>query len=323
MASTNHEGASIPKWWLVIAAVLLFGVSGTAGVFLGRLGTVTSKKAEQIRSIEKVESPVDRPFTATWTPPAPVVTQALPPPAVQPTTQLPAPAAQPAAAAVAVVPESGSTAVPIVTPPPVTPVVTPPAPPVSAPPQKSMPADVRDWLKHLEKTEGQRKSLATGQLSSLITQFATLISLGATRGLLDDAEATDGRTPGSRAAGIREVEVRIQAQRRQWKDIVITFESVRPPSECEPTAESYDRALTETSAMADEVLAQLATGLRDPETAISALTRMQGTSDVRIDANAKAADRGVQQICDLYGEEKWFSVSGDFGSSFMKLFGGL
>ena len=185
-----------------------------------------------------------------------------------------------------------------------------------------MPADVRAWLLHLEKTEQQRHQMTTTQLSSLMTQL-TGLSGGALNDLTAEAygEESTGQNydPQKREALKGETE----AKRTSWRSLNQFFNSKQPPAECVPIKNSYEQCLGETSAMMMDILAQLEKSQEDPQGAINALMGMMGTSAGKIDVAAKQSDGLVGQVCHKYDTYKWFSISGDIGGGLGLGLGGL
>jgi hypothetical protein len=186
---------------------------------------------------------------------------------------------------------------------------------------KTMPQDVLDWLKHLERTEKKRHALATEQISALLAQMVMLSGIGATdavaQSLLDDPEKDFEKTPAT------EIRDQTRAQKREWRDLIAYFDSVPPPTECVPIRNAYGTALGETQSMIFEVLDAIGTAAEDPKLAVQSLMNLRGKSHSRIDVSARETDGLVQDICDKYDTRKWFSIAGDVGGGMGGVLGGL
>lgn len=179
---------------------------------------------------------------------------------------------------------------------------------------KGMPEDVRNWLEHLRRTEDKRRSLSSEQIASLTTAMAKMNSSRIT-GLIDQILGDGTETPEQPVAEALHLDT--QDKRAQWQQLRQEFMQVPPPADCVGIQASYNETLGETSAMIMEVLTALEGASDDPEAAIAALTKMQGTSSERIDVVAKETDSQVQTVCDKYDTRKWFSISSDIGGGIM------
>jgi hypothetical protein len=180
-----------------------------------------------------------------------------------------------------------------------------------------MPADVRDWLKHLERTEAERKSMATSQIAQLLPMMMSGSSAGIQELLNEALTGEESSTQSARDASLKPKVTQSATQMRQrWKDLNVFFNSKQPPLECVPIKNSYEHCLGETSAMVLEILDTVESagnteaGSQD---ALSKLLAMMGTSGNRIDVAGEQADRAVGEICHKYDTFKWFSISGDHG----------
>jgi len=200
-----------------------------------------------------------------------------------------------------------------------------PMTPMEKPKEVAMPDDIYRWLEHLRITEERRKSLSGDHMGDLLVMMTKMKAGGgimdALHGLFgDDRENAPVDIPESKA---ETVQTDAAQKRKDWQALQDFFLSYPPPSECSPIQASYAQALGETSAMMMEVLDAIEMADQNPEAAIAALTKMQGTSSGRIDTLAKQTDDQVQDICDKYKTRKWFSINADFGGGMMNQFGGF
>jgi len=200
-----------------------------------------------------------------------------------------------------------------------------PALPIEKPKDVAMPDHIYAWLEHLRITEEKRKSLSGDHMGDLLVMMTKMKAGGgimdALHGLFgDDRENAPVDIPESKA---ETVQTDAAQKRKDWQALQDFFLSYPPPSECIPIQASYAQALGETSGMMLEVLDAIETAEQNPESAIAALTKMQGTSSGRIDVLAKQTDNQVQDICDKYKTRKWFGINADFGGGMMNQFGGF
>lgn len=165
-----------------------------------------------------------------------------------------------------------------------------------------------EWLTHLSRIEQQRRNMALNQLTSVITSFAQAMAESQL------AELSEMDDP-ARSDRIQTLSAKIVELEKTWKEIAASYHSKVPPPLCQEIARTYSVVLSETSQMQLQILDQLRIGLRNPESAISSLQKMQGTSQSRIDKFGKQADIELAAICETLGIAKWFSISDDFGDS--------
>ena len=203
-----------------------------------------------------------------------------------------------------------------------TPVTAPPILEAKAPPKIEMPADVREWLEHLRRTEQKREQVANDQVSQAIVMLMTLKGvgdLGAINGLLDDGDEGNARKdPGAP----NKVAQDANRMKNEWIRLIQTFNSRKPPaSECVAMRNSYDQVLRETGNMIQEIIGIVANVGDNPMAAVGKLQSMIGTSSNRIDTYAQRVDQAVADICKKYETEKWFSIKKDIGDSLVTKLG--
>lgn len=186
---------------------------------------------------------------------------------------------------------------------------------------KTMPKDVLDWLKHLERIERLRKSMSGEQIADLMVQFTMLQGVGATeevvKGLLQDDPDVENMTPAN------EIGKRADENKAKWEDLIKDFDSLPPPPSCVTIRNAYSQCLGETKAMIGEVLGAIGSASEDPRAAVDSLMALKGKSTSRIDTAGKQTDELVQQVCSKYEVRKWFSISGDVGGGIGGILGGL
>lgn len=175
-----------------------------------------------------------------------------------------------------------------------------------------MPDDIRRWLEHLEATEKKREKLAKKGLANLmiLAQTAQLgMDLDGLRQLAQgDPDMAEPKTSADKVGESAE------QTRAEWKQLRADFESYPPPGECQPIAQNYTNALSETGAMMADILDAIAVSKEDTQKALNSLYGMQNASK-SIDEYGDATDSGVAEICEKYNTRKWFSIAKDFGNS--------
>jgi hypothetical protein len=173
-----------------------------------------------------------------------------------------------------------------------------------------MPADIYNWLLHLERIEKERERISLQQMGEVTTAM-TMLSLGGTAEIMQGL--LDGNTDVLDEPPTANLQLDAAASREVWSGLDRQFESVPPPAECAQIYSSYDETLGETSRMMVEVIQALENSGSNPQNALSALYGMRGTSGDRVGDPAARTDDLVQAVCDRYGTRKWFTISRDFG----------
>lgn len=182
----------------------------------------------------------------------------------------------------------------------------------------TMPDDIRNWLKHLERTEAERSRMTgqqLGQLLALATQMQGKGVMDMLGNIMNDPSGDQGapELPAADLSGDTE------ALRKEWTDLGGRFGSLPPPAECVPIRNQYDIALKETSGMVFDIMDILNQATQpgaDPQALVGRLTGMKGSSS-SIDQAGTKCDQLVQQVCDKYHARKWFTVQGDIGNAGM------
>lgn len=188
--------------------------------------------------------------------------------------------------------------------------------------QRTMPADVRAWLEHLERVERKRQELATDQVAAALVSLATVQGLGGAGAMLKDLLG-DPEAPPEPEAPSTKVGRDSAEWAADWGALLAEFRRLPPPPACVPVRNAYSRALDGTAEMISEVGAQIERSAQDPQAAVAALGRLRGTSASRIDAAAKEADRAVGELCQDYDTPRWFSIAPDVGGGALGRIGGL
>jgi len=195
--------------------------------------------------------------------------------------------------------------------------------PAQKPPDNKMPDDVYNWLKHLEKCEAMKVELAGDQAAETQLWMQKFQVLGGAMGMLDpyDQAATDDKddkAPGTYASG------KIQDMRPKWTQLVDYFHTVPPPTECQPIADDFDRALREIPGMMGDLSDVLNSADSDPQGAMKLVKKMQNGSYGDIDRYFDRCDQKLSAICFKYKVNKWFNVKGDVvAGGMMGKFGSL
>lgn len=195
---------------------------------------------------------------------------------------------------------------------------TTPPPSLDKPGQRIvMPAEIRDWLEHLRRTEEKRMRLAEDQMAELMVSL-TLLQGGDPLSNLGDLLDPDAPTnPDQAPPSVRRTAEDAQKHSRAWADLTRFFNSVPPPAECVPIRNEYDQVVRETGLMMTDIIGVVQGSTANPQTALASLMRMRGRSKERIDTPAIETDSLVQEICDKYDTRKWFDIKGDVGGGML------
>ncbi len=193
------------------------------------------------------------------------------------------------------------------------------AAPIEAPKQKGrdgMPDDIRDWLEHLRRTEEKRMSLARSQITNLMVSMEEIkgAELGNQLSDILGGDPMEGEREAPSVSKARDIAANV---RTEWKSLNTEFESKVPPEACRTIAADFGQTLRETGATVGDIIDIINNLGTDPHSAVNRLREIMDANKKMIDEPAIRADKGVQAICDHYGETKWFSIKGDVGGGGM------
>lgn len=171
----------------------------------------------------------------------------------------------------------------------------------------TMPKDVEDWLKHLERIERKKCELTLQQIANLKVFQQELSVLGPGIGSMDPYDQTidGGQDPQHVVKG------KFADLRPQWNDLIKEFNSVPPPEECKPLADDYFHALNEIPAETADIMDVLNQVTGNPQQALVSAEKLKNRSFAEIDKPFQQADQRLQAICDKYGKSKWFNIKTD------------
>ncbi len=177
----------------------------------------------------------------------------------------------------------------------------------------TMPPDVEEWLKHLERTEGMKNDLTLKQVADMKVFQQMFSALGPAMGELDPYDQTgeEGAPPASVAKG------KFEDLRPQWGQVIEFFTSKQPPEECRTLAEDYYRALNEIPAMIGDINGVLNQVSNDPSAALQELGKLKTKSYGGIDKYLQTSDERLDAICTKYGKKKWFNIRADVAGTGM------
>ncbi len=202
------------------------------------------------------------------------------------------------------------------------PAQTTPAPLQVVAERKQMPADVEEWLKHLEKCEREKVTISGDQMAEAMVLMTKMQALGAGMGLMDPYDQSQGgdgdKDPQTYAKG------KVMDFRPRWEQLITFFNSKVPPEECKPLAADFNRALGEIPGMMGDVGDILNTVSSDPNAALQQAQKLKGGSYGDIDRYFGRADVKLTEICKKYEHNKWFNIKTDVqGGSPIGMFGNL
>lgn len=192
---------------------------------------------------------------------------------------------------------------------------TPPLIQAGVRPGKTMPADIRAWLEHLERVEQHRVEVARKQLTE-IAVAGTLAKVGGADEYLRSLAGLDD--PGSQEPQQphESLKEQVEAMRRAWAELVAELNKPPPPPRCATLALDYERMLRETRGMIFDVIQILSDPMGDQSQQadlIARLAQLKGKSKSRIDDVGRRCDRELGAICDEFETRKWFSIAEDIG----------
>lgn len=172
-----------------------------------------------------------------------------------------------------------------------------------------MPADVYDWLKHLEKCEDMKIEISGDQAAEVTTLLQKMQTLGAGMGMMDPYDQSsdnDGdKEPSGYAKG------KILDLRPRWQGLITFFLSKAPPEECRPLADDYYRAVNEIPGKMGDLGDILNAAASDPQEALKRVEKMKNSSNSGIDRYFNRADEKLGGICSKYKKSKWFNIKAD------------
>jgi hypothetical protein len=169
----------------------------------------------------------------------------------------------------------------------------------------TMPADIEDWLKHLERCEKQRQGLIADEKASFKVTATKLSVGGGVDALNKIMEGGDPKPPGDELAS------QTTAMRADWNRLIQFFGSKPPPPRCRKLAMTYDNVLVQTSLSMLVIGDILGGAAKDPQGAVSKLQGMEGDTYQNIDVPVASSDNQVKEICRDYNKDKWFVIKGD------------
>jgi len=187
----------------------------------------------------------------------------------------------------------------------------------------TMPKDIEDWLKWLEKIEKEKQLLTAKEQTQLMTMIA---SLQGASGLtpagvqsLADPDNTSNTAP-----AMDDAQRVAREMVKAWAALKRKFDTYPPPPECVPIGTAYDNGL---GGMVDngQKLSDLLGGIAakpepnqdDANEAIGSAKGVGRDHPHDVDTELKATDQLVQDICDKYNTHKWFSIDAHGGSGGM------
>lgn len=187
--------------------------------------------------------------------------------------------------------------------------------------RKEMPADVRDWLNHLQECERRKVALATDQTAEAMVASQRFSGMGAAMNFLNDAGEVDPGPDNKDAGDVGRD--KILSFRPPWGQLVEFFNSKRPPAECLDLASDYSRALGEMGGSMGDIADLLNGASKDPSSALKKAYAMQGKSPEQIDRFFGSASDKYIGLCDKYETRPWFEIKKDVAvGGGLSLFGG-
>lgn len=196
------------------------------------------------------------------------------------------------------------------------------------PPQ--MPADIYNWLKHLQRCEATKVQLTNDEQTNFEVILAQVQGADGLTSAADVDRMTDPDTTLQHPPASHRINQSVQKMVADWSNLQKRFESWPVPQACMPIANNYDTGLGQTQAtVADitQILNDINTTSPNLQTDIKKAVQSEkdigSQSTHTIDDSFSEADTLVQKICDQYSVKKWFSIDahGNSGDSLLSKLG--
>ncbi len=184
----------------------------------------------------------------------------------------------------------------------------------------SMPKDIEDWLKWLEKIEKEKQALTAKEQ----TQMTTLIaSLQGASGLTPQGvrDMADPDNVSNQAPAMDEARTIAKDMIESWSKLKRRFDTYPPPPDCVPIGNAFDNGLegmADNGKKIEEMMGGVADkpepGQDDADNAISGVKDVGQAHPHEVDKEFITTDELVQTICDKYDTRKWFSIDAHGGA---------
>lgn len=178
-----------------------------------------------------------------------------------------------------------------------------------------MPDDLRNWLRHLKRVDMKREEM-NRKLAGELFEKALSIRPG-TFTDIDELEADAERRKNIASQEISNLVP-------EFRELIREFHKLAPPTEAQPIAQEYDRALIAMMEMTQEIMNAL------EKQDLSTLMGMLNSSYSRIDERVKNTNERVDQLCKKYNEPNVYqlfvetpSPGGTYYQDILKGLGGL
>ncbi|HWP31210.1 MAG TPA: hypothetical protein VNK96_05755 [Fimbriimonadales bacterium] len=178
-----------------------------------------------------------------------------------------------------------------------------------------MPDDLRNWLRHLKRVDMKREEMNRKLAGELVEK-----ALSIKPGTFTDIEELEADAERRKNTASQEISSLVP----EFRELIREFHKLPPPTEAQPIAQEYDRALLAMMEMTQEIMNALA------KEDLSALMSMLNSSYSRIDERVKFTNERVDQLCKKYNEPNVYklyvetpSSGGTYYQDILKGLGGL
>ncbi len=183
---------------------------------------------------------------------------------------------------------------------------TPKAPVVQAPAEgKPSTADIEDYLAFLKQIEVTKQQLIREQTGNALQLLAQA------KGLSASLEEKDYNNT------FENMNKSMKFNSGAWGELSAKFQGRVPPQSCLDLANKYYDHLGKLQAQLLAINDALSKVASNPNSALSALSQMQGAASQEMDEAIRKADDALADVCDKYHLHKEFDIRGDSGSSGM------
>lgn len=181
--------------------------------------------------------------------------------------------------------------------------------------RKQMPDDIYAWLQHLQRCDMLKRDLTERANIELQTLIPELKGADGLTSAADVDKMTDPDSNFTTPPGADLVNSEIEKINTQWAQLKARFDKMPPPTECQPIADAYDAGISDTISTVGEI-SQILNGVNvnDPnlhaniDSATNTLRGIGKDHPEGVDNMFAQTDMLVQQICDKYDVQKWFSI---------------
>ena len=173
----------------------------------------------------------------------------------------------------------------------------------------TMPGDIEDWLRHLERCEMKKRALD----KKMEEEALDMINNGGKEGMTVDDVKFWSSDESDKLPIVEKTTEILREMEGPWRNLKTEFDSVPPPRDCVPIAEAFDQGLQaipdQMSELDKIVSGSLSQDSQQPgQEARDKARALDRGHRLLIDEPFGKTDELVAKICDKYQKHKWFSI---------------